>query len=240
MTLGERMKSYEHVYRTYLPRRTYTLLRLDGRGFSNYTRGMTKPFDMHFVRAMDETALALCREIAGARVAYVQSDEISLLLTDFDHHETQPWMGGNISKVLSLSAARATATFNAAIGDREGGAMFDSRVWTMSDANEVANYFIWRQRDAIKNSISMLAGHHFSHGELEGKTTNDRLQMLDEIEVDWSELPVGVQQGRAAYKRVEVRDDTLRTSWQIMDAVPFKIEVGQWLPFMIPPLPALP
>lgn len=241
MTLGDRMKAYEHVYRTYLPKRTYTLIRVDGRGFSNYTRGMDKPFDPHFIGAMDATAQALCREIAGAQFAYTQSDEISVLVTDFAHHETQPWMGGNIAKVLSLSASCATAEFNAQI-DSEfwGTAMFDSRVWTMSDANEVANYFIWRQRDAIKNSVSMLAGHHFSHNELEGKTTNERLEMLKSIGIDWFAAPLGIQQGRTIYKRTEITPDSVRSSWQTMYAVPFRIEPGHWLVGQIPPLPSLP
>ena len=240
-TLAERMKSYEQTYETSLPRRTYTLFRLDGRAFSKYTRGMDKPFDMRFVAAMDETAKALCREITGTCFAYTQSDEISLLVTDFATHATQPWMGGRTAKMLSLSAARATAAFNTSIDVATyGAATFDSRVWTMSDPNEVANYFIWRQRDAIKNSISMLASHYFTHSELQGKMTKDRVQMLKDINVDWFEKPTGVRHGRVAHRHAEMRSSGVRSSWRVFDAPPFKIIPGDWLPSMIPPLPSLP
>lgn len=242
MTLGDRMKSYEHVYRTYLPRRTYTLLRLDGRAFHTFTRNFDKPFDQLFIDAMNRTAEALCAEITGTRFAYVQSDEISLLVTDFENHETQQWVGGNLAKTLSLSASCATAMFNAAIG-RGRPATFDSRVWTMSDANEVANYFIWRQRDCIKNSVSMLAQSHFSHKALEGKSTDHRLDMLRESGVSWGDLSADLRQGRVVVKETYAGpEDSVRTRWVTQNAPTFVISpgAGKFLTNMIPPLPSLP
>jgi tRNA(His) guanylyltransferase len=199
--MAVRMKRHEHVYRTYLPRRTYTLLRLDGRAFHSYTRGLERPFDAQFAADMDATAVALCTEITGTAFAYVQSDEISLVVTDFASVNTEPWMGGNSAKVLSISAALATATFNRLRpGEPDSPAapaLFDSRVWTLADPSEVVNYFIWRQRDAVKNSVSMAASAHFSHKRLDGLNSNERQELLfKEAGVNWNDYPVGFKRGR--------------------------------------------
>lgn len=92
--LGDRMKGYEAVTRAVLPRRTYTIIRVDGRSFHSYLSGAVKPYDFGFMAEMDEVALALCKEISGAQFAFVQSDEISVLVTDFASNGTQPWFGG--------------------------------------------------------------------------------------------------------------------------------------------------
>lgn len=250
LTLGDRMKRYENVYRTYLPRRTYTLLRLDGRAFHTYTRGLDKPFDLGLMFDMDETAKALCREVTGTAFAYVQSDEISLLVTDFKKLESQPWMGGNISKILSLSAAQVSVTFNTLRQQRQvpGGtldprqALFDARVWTMSDPNEVGNYFIWRQRDAVKNSISMLAESHFSHRRLDRLNAGQRQDLLfKEAGVNWDSYPPGTKRGRVIVKETyTVEPDAVRTRWVTLTETPhFSLGPGSWLSEHIPQMPAL-
>lgn len=111
--LGNRMKnSYEKRTKNFLPRRTYTIIRLDGKAFHTYTKGLKRPFDMGFINDMNETAKYLCENIQGCKFAYVQSDEISLLLTDFDKITTDAWYDGNIQKIVSVSASLATAFFN--------------------------------------------------------------------------------------------------------------------------------
>ena len=110
--LGDRMKRYEAAHRALLPRRTYTLLRLDGRSFHTYLRGCQKPFDDQFIADMDAVAEALCAEISGSVFAYTQSDEISILVADFATIQTQPWFDGVVAKLLSISASLATAVLN--------------------------------------------------------------------------------------------------------------------------------
>lgn len=75
---------YENRTRNFLPRRTYTIIRVDGKAFHSYTRGLVRPFDEKLVNDMDETACYMCKNIQGAKFAFVQSDEISILLTDFE------------------------------------------------------------------------------------------------------------------------------------------------------------
>ena len=107
-SLGDRMKEfYENRTRNFLPRRTYTIIRVDGKAFHSYTRGLIRPFDEKLVNDMDETACYMCKNIQGAKFAFVQSDEISILLTDFEGLTTDAWFDGNIQKMASVSASLA-------------------------------------------------------------------------------------------------------------------------------------
>lgn len=238
LTLAGRMKRYEHTYRTFLPRRSWTLMRLDGRAFHTYTQDLERPYDAAFAADMDATALALCREMSGVAFAYVQSDEISLLLTDFASHTTEPWMGGNIAKLLSLSAGIASATFNdLRRGDGPLG-IFDSRVWSMSDPAEVGNYFLWRQRDATKNSISMAASAHFPEKRLHGLSSGQRQELLwSEAGVNWNDYPDGFKRGRVLHRcEINVAGAT-RNQWVAEDAPIFSGEPDNWVARAVPRLP---
>ncbi|MFE2047980.1 tRNA(His) guanylyltransferase Thg1 family protein [Streptomyces sp. NPDC059459] len=250
--LGDRMKAYEAVHRAVLSRRTYTILRLDGRAFHTYLRGADKPFDMPFIADMAAVAEALCEEISGAVFAYHQSDEISILLTDFATPGTQPWFGGVVAKQLSVSASLATAVLN----ERRPGerALFDARVFTISDPVEVANYFLWRQRDAVRNSISMAAQAHFSHKRLHGVTSNGMQELLwSEAGINWNDYPDQCKRGQTTIRQtgerpVEYTDkrthETVRTTavrswWETSAADHFTTEPDGWLAETIPALPTL-
>jgi len=207
--LGKRMKSqYETRTRTWLPRRTYTIIRLDGKAFHTFTRGMKKPYDLDFMGAMDETAKFLVKEVQGCTFAYVQSDEISLLLTDFGTITTSAWFDGQVQKMVSVAASLATAKFNAVINrDRNPEdmkmAFFDARVFTIPDYVEVENYFVWRQKDAMRNSISMHAQALYPHGQLQGKSQKDMEELIKEKGEDHEKVNLGFKFGRTIYKSSE-------------------------------------
>lgn len=250
--LGDRMKRHEAAYRMLLPRRTYSIIRVDGKSFHSYLRGAAKPFDEEFMADMDAVAEALCAEIAGAVFAYTQSDEISILLTDFGSHNTEPWFGGVIAKQLSISAALATAVLN----ERRPGkrALFDARVFTINDPVEVANYFLWRQRDAVRNSISMAAQAHFPHKRLHGVNSGGMQELLwSEAGVNWNGYPDGCKRGRVTVRDTgerpveyvdkrsgeTVRTVAVRSWWETSPAPHFTTEPGGWLARMVPALPSL-
>ncbi|MEU8968112.1 tRNA(His) guanylyltransferase Thg1 family protein [Streptomyces monashensis] len=251
--LGDRMKRHEAAHRTVLPRRTYTLLRLDLRAAHSYLSGAEKPFDEAFMADMDAVAEALCTEIIGAAFAYTQSDEISILITDFATEQTEPWFGGVTAKWLSISAALATAVLNERRPGRR--ALFDSRVFTLSDPVEVANYFVWRQRDAVRNSISMAAQAHFSHKRLHGISTSGMQELLwSELGVNWNDYEPGCKRGRVTVRRtgerpVEYVDKrsgetvstvAVRSWWETFASQKtFTTEPGGWLAQIIPTLPSL-
>jgi tRNA(His) 5'-end guanylyltransferase len=189
------MKELEKEDRTYLPEKRFAVIRVDGKGFSKYTRHMDKPFDLGFTRNMQETAKFLAENIDGALFAYTQSDEISVVFSDLGGNNTEWWFGGQIQKLVSISASLATAGFNA-LETRGGLALFDSRVHHLNGTNDVLAYVQWRQADAIKNSVGMLASHHFSHNSLMGVSTQDRVVRLAlEKEVVWSDLLPEWRQG---------------------------------------------
>lgn len=250
--LGDRMKRYEAVQRSVLPRRTYTLLRVDGRAFHSYLRDAAKPFDETFMADMNAVAEALCAEITGSVFAYTQSDEISILITDFAAEHTEPWFGGVTAKWLSVSASLATAVLNEQRPGRR--ALFDARAFTIGDPVEVANYFLWRQRDAVRNSISMAAQAHFSHKRLHGINGGGMQELLfTEAGVNWNDYPDGCKRGRVTVRQIGERPveyvdkrsgETLRTtavrSWWQTDAAPhFTTQPGSWLAQTIPALPSL-
>ncbi|GAA2107991.1 tRNA(His) guanylyltransferase Thg1 family protein [Streptomyces synnematoformans] len=246
------MKAYEAPYRHLLPRRTYAILRIDGRAFHQYLRGADRPFDMRFMADMDKVAEALCAEISGAKLAYTQSDEISVLVTDFGTTNTQAWFGGVAAKWLSISAALATQVLN----DRRPGrrALFDARVFTIGDPVEVANYLLWRQRDAVRNSISMAAQSCFSPRRLHGVSSDGMQELLRaERGINWNDYPAGCKRGRITTRKVGPRETTytdkrtsslntvtaMRSWWETEPAPHFTTEPGDWLARTIPPLPTL-
>ena len=252
--LGDRMKSYENITRTYLSSRMPIIIRIDGKAFHTFTKGFKKPFDDILMRAMEETAAVLCRDIEGVKVAYTQSDEISLLITNNDTWETQPWFGNNIQKMASVAASIATLAFNRAFWHEvnmlnndylntedtehlnaycratEKGATFDARVFVLP-ADEVCNYFIWRQQDAIRNSIQSMGQAHFSHKELMNKNCENIKQMLVEKNLKWESIPVSCQRGVCVIKKptkvkTQINMKTMtymemtRNRWTVDDNIP--------------------
>jgi tRNA(His) 5'-end guanylyltransferase len=246
------MKLAEAVTRQLLPRRTFSLCRVDIRAAHSLLRSAARPFDLDFMADMDAVAEALCAEITGAVLAYTQSDEISVLYTDFGSLGTEPWFGGVLAKQQTIAAALATAVLN----ERRPGqrALFDARVFTLADPVEVANYFLWRQRDAVRNSISMAAQAKFSHRQLHQKNTGMMQEMLwSEHGINWNEYPDGCKRGRATVRHVGEREVefthkrtgekqsvvAMRTWWETSGAAHFTAEPDGWLAGIIPALPSL-
>lgn len=188
---GDRMKAYESAFTsTKLDPSKYMCVRIDGRGFSKFTKGFKKPFDGHMTNVMVSTMKSLVKE-THASVGYTQSDEITLIFAP----NTGRIFGGKVSKINSVFASMVTAHFNLhlqatypAVIDKL--AYFDCRVWDVPDDVEASNVLLWRVQDARKNSVSSLfrwtAGH---------KAMNklDQLQMkeylLEHHACDWNALP---------------------------------------------------
>jgi tRNA(His) 5'-end guanylyltransferase len=134
---------------------------------------------------MTETAKYLCGEIQGAKCAYTQSDEISILVTDFDQLDTTAWFDYTIQKVVSISAGKASVFFTKYFGT-EG--IFDSRAFNIP-SEEVCNYFIWRKNDWERNSLMMYALSLFSHEELQNKSKSALHEMIHKTGNNWAKLP---------------------------------------------------
>lgn len=235
-SLGDRMKAnYENRTRIQLTRRGYTIIRIDGKAFHSYTKGLARPFDQKLIADMDATAAFLCKNIQGAKFAFVQSDEISILITDFDELSTDAWFDNNIQKMTSVSASIATAKFNEL---RPGKlAFFDSRVFQLPSKSEVENYFIWRQQDTVRNSISSVAQSLYSAKQLHGIPTNQLQEMIFQKGINWNDYDSDLKRGRLI-KRVtrELPDRepvVIRSYWENVK-VPIFTQEREFLASLIP------
>jgi tRNA(His) 5'-end guanylyltransferase len=216
--LGDRMKDfYEDRTRYKLARRTNTIIRIDGKAFHTYTKGLQRPFDQGLMEDMNKTAEYLCQNIQGAKFGYVQSDEISILITDYDDIDTHAWFDANLQKMASIAASLATAEFNrlrlirkmnttvataGSILEQFKHAMFDARVFQIPYQEEVINYFLWRQQDATRNSISSVAQSLYSAKELHGKKTSDMQEMIFQKGINWNDFTTREKRG-SIIRRVE-------------------------------------
>jgi tRNA(His) guanylyltransferase len=227
MDLGDRMKQYELSAERYLVRRVPVTIRVDGNCFHNWTKGLSRPFDKELRECFTYAAYRLCSEIAGARFAYMQSDEISILVIDYQNLDSEGWFNYRAAKMQSIAASMCTAAFNSACEKclpehlkKKGPAYFDARAYNIPK-EDVCNYVLWRQRDCERNSVSSLAQAHFSHKELHQKNSSDKQDMLMlKKNINWNDLPTLYKRGSCLYK-VQLKYEknnvvTMRNSW-IMD-----------------------
>ena len=244
-SLADRMKGYENISRIYLTKRNPVIIRVDGKSFHTFTKGFIRPFDGVLMETMAETAKYLCENVSGCKLAFVQSDEISLLITDYDTKDTQPWFENNLQKLVSISASMATLAFNRIFSEKaqsvlnspdpandnkkysaalrsaiSKGAVFDSRAFILPK-EEVCNYFVWRQQDATRNSILMVAQSCFSHEEIKGikcDTLQDKL--FRERNINWNDCTIPQKRGTCVIKRLVERNGVMRHKWVIDNEIP--------------------
>lgn len=225
--LGTRMKTfYENIPKTRLMRRTPVAIRIDGKSFHTFTKGFQKPFDFVLMDTMQQTMKYLCENIQGCVFGYTQSDEITLILVDYQKFTSDAWFDYEVQKLTSVSASMATMAFNKYFSEnvveynlthdplvkrREGlldnyisavekRALFDARCFNIPK-EEVTNLIYWRQLDATRNSIQMVGQAHFSHDELQDKTCNMIQDMLmTKYGINWNDFTIPCKRGTACIK----------------------------------------
>jgi tRNA(His) 5'-end guanylyltransferase len=228
--IGSRMKEfYENIPKNKLMRRCPVAIRIDGRAFHTFTHNLKKPFDDILVKSMQDTMKYLCENIQGCVLGYTQSDEITLILIDYQTLTSSAWFDYEVEKMCSISASMATKIFNKAFNARatkylddlneswnisdedrkyektlckcmKVGAEFDSRCFNIPK-EEVTNLVFWRQNDASKNSVQMVGRAYFSHTELKDKNLSDIQDMLHEKHgVNWNNYPTELKRGSACIR----------------------------------------
>ena len=203
-SLGDRIKQYEECFNYKFTNRLPVIIRIDGKAFHTWTKKTKciKPFDEKLINLMSNTTKYLCENISGCVLGYCQSDEISLCLINSQTNQTQSWFDNRIQKIVSVSSSLATYYFNTNNPfDNKIPALFDSRAFILPE-NEVVNYFIWRQRDATRNSISSLAQSLYSHKELMNKTSDEKQELCFQKGHNWNDLPVSNKRGVLVYKKL--------------------------------------
>lgn len=199
-SLGDRIKNYENVSRNYFVKRMPVAVRVDGRAFHSVTKNCQKPFDNKLIQAMVYAAHQVAQDMQGFKIGYVQSDEATFIMTDYENLETQGWFDYNLNKIVSLSASMMTYHFDkkwhwlnsydiqrsfVTIVPNLPAAYFDSRAFNIPK-EEVANLLLWRAKDWERNSISMYARAFFSHKQLINKSRADMHEMLHSIGKNWT------------------------------------------------------
>lgn len=241
--LDLRMKeNYEFPYRVKLTKRIPVIVRLDGKAFHTFTKSLDKPFDDILISAFQETCLRLCEDIQGCQIAYHQSDEISLLIVDYQSLESQAYFDYNVQKMASIIASSATLYFNRAFENIfkhrgfvdepgryekaiETGAKFDCRVFNIPK-EEVTNYFYSRQLDCYRNAIRMIGYANFKDKELHKKTTSDIIEMLSDNGIELTDFSHNRLYGSCAIKEKYSSSplcndkECIRTRWVIDHNIP--------------------
>lgn len=243
--IAVRMKKYEEKNRYYLKRKMPVIIRLDMRAGHSFTKGFERPFDEIFTKSMQETAKYLCENIQNCKLSYQQSDEITLLLVDYDDPRTDSFFKYRIDKLCSITASMATMAFNKVFHNNVGdyctytyemeddshedyeytlslaankGAMFDARCFNLPQ-DEVTNNFYWRQLDAMRNSAQMVGQANFSYRELQHKSCKDIKDMLlQQKGINWDDLPTYQKRGSCCVRnKIVIESDGVMTTAQLRD-----------------------
>lgn len=208
---GTRIKEYESLSETYLDKTQYTIIRVDGHGFSKFTKGFEKPFDDLLTKLLSETARALMAEFKAV-TAYSQSDEITLLLLP----DENLIYSGRVQKITSLVASFASMKFNDLVREewhkmnrlfvcefgqepahskrqnflksKIGKAFFDARVFQVPTDTEAFNSLLWRTKDCERNSKNVFAQNILSHKDCQNLSSNELVEKCLELGYNWNTL----------------------------------------------------
>lgn len=249
-SLKEKYNYYRNLTDYRLLPNGYIMVMLDGRSFSKKIKNNFKrPFDETFINLMNETAKYVCEKVSGCKLAYVQSDEINLIL--YDDFEKDPFFGNRLCKLQSIIASIATSKFNQlafievlkdnnchkddVINMIANSSLyeFDCKVWNVPNVNDAFASILYRQNDCIRNSKEAVAQNYFSHKTLHGKKTEEQIELVKEyFGVNWyNDFTRGEQYGRVIIRRKikyspsgENLSTYERDEWNILEALPFNVE----------------
>jgi tRNA(His) guanylyltransferase len=174
------------------------IIRLDGNNFHNWTKGLNRPFDEKLTELMVETTKFLVKE-TNAVVGYTQSDEITLILYS-NNRKSSIYNDGKKQKILSKLTSKCVDFFNSKrkelLPNHDKVAIFDCRIYQTPTLHDACVQLLWRENDATRNSILMLADSLFGHKKCFNKNTSELQDMMMlEKSVNWNDLPVKYKRG---------------------------------------------
>lgn len=241
-TIEGRMTYFRGLSDYRLMPKTPVIVMLDGRSFSKVIKKRFKrPFDADFINMMNETAKYLCDNVANCKFAYTQSDEISLILIDYENPKGDSFFGYRLCKLQSVIASMAAAKFNQLLAlynlenhpsinpyetiSKMKLVEFDCRAWNVPNENEVFAWLLFRQNDCVRNSKAQTAQTWLSHNQLHGLRVDQQISKLEnEKGIDWHKFSDGEKFGRFIYKTTEMfhnderNIDYERSFWKVTDA----------------------
>lgn len=212
MEIGDRMKVYEGITAQMLIPNLPAMVRIDGKAFHTWTRDLERPYSEPLQNLFDDVTSYLV-SASNAVVGYTQSDEISLVLWNYEKPDSQIMFDGNVAKLTSVLASMATARFNQLAPmhlpqKADVLAFFDCRVWNVPSAEEAINCLIWRELDATRNSIQSAAYSLYSNNQLFKKNTSEMQEMIFQKGINWNDYPVRFKRGAYFKRRLVERQFT--------------------------------
>ena len=240
-TLADRIKRYEKESEYIIPNNKHLIIRIDGHKFSKFTKGLNKPFDEIFTKAMVKTTMDLVERFS-AYTGYTQSDEITLYIPTLieENSEFTHIFGGRTQKIASLAVSFVTMRFNKnfkkiaktvyknyididldVYKNKFCNAYFDARVFGVVTKEEVFNSFLFRFRDCIRNSKQQFARSYCSHKELLNKTSDEVINYCKEkTGMIWEALTPVYKYGaiikRKLYKKKTKNGEVTRSKLDII------------------------
>jgi tRNA(His) 5'-end guanylyltransferase len=241
-TLKDKCREYQKRRDYHVDTDKFIIAHIDGRSFSKMIKNkFQKPFDVNFIDMMNKTAQYLCQMVQGTHLAYVQSDEITLIIKK-NTEDSDVFFGGRLCKMQSIIASLATAKFNQlmtakAIQDNmyETTLMdfedtiynpsdcvnavlnmalcqFDCKIWDVDNANDAMAWLLFRNIDCTRNSKQQTCQTYLSHKELMSKHTDEQVALLlEEKGINWFDLPDGQKYGRLIQKQMVTEERTFST-----------------------------
>lgn len=224
-SLKERMEYYKSLADYKLLPNSFVIAHVDGRSFSKMIKKrFALPFDRSFMRMMDLTAAYVCKQVQGCKIAYVQSDEMSFIITDFNEDGTGSFFNYRLCKMQSIIASLATCYFNQRfyeylyniesvdpdnIFTDKNLFQFDCKCFNVPDYNDAFAWLKYRQNDCIRNSRQQAAQTYIPHKDLLNKTAEDQIELLNERRgIDWNEYQDDCKYGRLVYKdEIDLKTD---------------------------------
>lgn len=215
---GNRMKFYEKNFGNleYLMPMIPVLVRLDGKTFHTFTKGLKRPYEPGLSELMIATTKFLVEE-TNALIGYTQSDEITLLLYQ-PNYKSSIYMSGRTQKINSVLAAKCSTFFSESLGEylptkdklpKNKRPVFDCRCFNVPDKFEAVNVFLWREQDATRNSVSMAGQSLYSHKQLQNKSRAEIQELLHKKEINWNDYPTFFKRGTYVQKKAMLKPAVL-------------------------------
>jgi tRNA(His) guanylyltransferase len=226
-----RMRLGECFHALRVPPSAFIVIRVDGRSFSRLTERLTeKPFDTGFHDKMVKTASALLESL-HATYAYTESDEISVLLP-----RASELFDREVEKLVSLSAARASATMSLLLGEV---VEFDARLWVGATDDAVVDYFRWRQADATRCALNGWTywtlrregkGVRAATAALEGATVAAKNELLFARGVNFNAVPAWQRRGTGVSWETYEKEGVNPKTGKTVKAMRRRIKADEELP----------
>jgi tRNA(His) guanylyltransferase len=216
--LGDYIKQLEsQTTKQFMIPRIPIVIRLDGKSFHTFTKGLKRPYDERLSQLMVDTTKYVMKQ-TNPVFAYTQSDEITLVYYN-ENIESDIIYGGKLHKLTSIIPGFATAFFNKKLGEyipekKDDMIVFDGRVFNTPSLLDAANTVLWREIDATKNSITMASLSVYSHKEIDGKNSSQKQEMLFEKGINWNDYPNFFKKG--TYLKRKLNTETNRS--EIVDS----------------------